>query len=123
MMYRVFGTISSRVPFTRPGRPRFGCLAKWPIALMIALTTERAAFGSSAAMYSASASRLPSAACNHLTRILLPLAQYFLYRAFAGKFSTVRLCDGLLDLCDLPFIQGDILANRLRRQKRFAALH
>src|SRR5436309_1851344 len=118
MMYGVSTTTSSRVPATRPARPRAGFFLNKSTARKILCTTRPAAAGLSAAMHSASASRLASATRSHLTRTPSPLLRHSLYFALARKLPPLRLCQPLVNLFDLPAIQRHVFPYRLRRQKR-----
>src|SRR5271157_564456 len=113
---------SSRVPSTRPGRPIPACASSSSTARRILRTVLNAAAGLSCAIWSNWAARSASAARSHLTRTLRPFPKYLLYFLFSGEVSRVGLLYRLLDLFDLPLVEGDELPDGFRRQKRTAAL-
>src|SRR5260370_13270183 len=115
-MYGVPAATSSRVPATRPARPKAGFFLRRSTARKILSTTRPAAAGSSTAMYSASASRLASALRSHLTRTANPLLRHPLYFALAFKVSSFRLRQPLVSLFNLPAIQLHVVPDRFRRQ-------
>src|ERR1700740_3640562 len=117
-MYGVPVATTSRVPATRPARPRAGFFFRRSTARKIFSTTRPAALGSSSAMYSASSSRLASALRSHLTRTASPLLRHALYFTLACKLSSLRLRQTLVNLFNLPAIQLHIIPDRLRRQER-----
>src|SRR5260370_9847206 len=117
-MYGVQATANSRVPATRPARPKAGFFFRRSTARKILSTTRPAAAGLSTAMYSASASRLASALRSHLTRTTNPLLRHALYFDLACKVSPVCLRQPFVNLFNLPAIQCDIVPDRLRRQER-----
>src|SRR6185437_6897369 len=121
-MYRVLGTTSSRVPGTRPGRPRAACSDSCATALSARPTTKRAATASSAAMNDASSSRLRSAVRSHLARIRFPLFCQGSDVLVAGKVACVGFLEGRLNLADLPLICFDESSNRLCSERGLAAL-
>src|SRR6266849_6347699 len=117
-MYGVSATTSSRVPATRPARPIAGFSFSRSTARTIFCTTRPAAAGLSSAMYSASASRLASAARSHLTRTASPLLRHSLHFTLACKLPSLGLRQPLVNLFNLPAIQRNVLPDRFRRQER-----
>src|SRR5450756_396760 len=113
---------SSRVPDTRPGRPIAVCDSSRSTVRRIRRTVLNAAGGLSLAMCSNWASRSASAARSHLTRTLRPLLEHFLYFLVGGEVSRIGLLYCLLDLFNLPFVDGHVLPDGFRRQERTAAL-
>ena len=88
------------------------------MARKIFCTTRPAAAGLSSATYSASASRLASAARSHLTRTASPLLRHSLYFVLACKLPSRCLPEPLVNLFNLPAIQRNVLPDRFRRQER-----
>src|SRR5208283_76522 len=113
---------SSRVPGTRPGRPIPACASSGSTARRILRTVLNAAGGLSFAMCSNWAPRSASAARSHLTRTLRPLPEHFLYFFVGGEVPRIGLLYRLLDLLNLPFVNGDKFPDGFCRQKRAAAL-
>src|SRR5450631_1137844 len=121
-MYRAFATLNSRVPGTRPGRPRPGCSARIETASSTRLTTRCAAAVSSVAMYVASSSMLRSALRSHLTRIHFPLLGHCNHVLVAGKFTGIGFLHRRLDLADLPLVVLDVGTDGFGGKERLAAL-
>src|ERR1022692_3401659 len=122
-MYGVPGTISSRVPMTRPGRPSSGKSRSRSTASVIDITMRAAADGLSRAMYWASASKFARAAWSHLTRTTGPFFHGPFHFLVAGEVSTVGFGYTFLNFVDLPVVQRDIFSNRFCCHKRTAAAH
>src|SRR5208282_5924005 len=121
--YGVPLTTSSRVPGTRPARPKAGWMASRSTLVAIRSTVRTAASGSSRAMYSASSSRLLSARLSHLTRTAPPLSLQRLDFFFTGEVTRVSFFERCSDLRDLPFVQLDVGADRLGGDIGLGALH
>src|SRR5271157_3081742 len=107
---------SSRVPSTRPGRPIPACAASRSTVRRILRTVLNAAAGLSCAIWSNWAARSASAARSHLTRTLRPFPKHFLYFLVRGEVSRVGLLYRLLNLFNLPLVEGDVFPDGFRRQ-------
>src|SRR5450759_4226207 len=105
---------SSRVPGARPGRPIAVCDCRRSTVRRIRRTVLNAAGGLSFAMCSKWASRSASAARSHLTRTFRPLLKHFLYFLVGGEVSCIGLLYCLLDLFNLPLVEGDVLPDGFR---------
>src|SRR6202140_3433599 len=122
-MYGVPGTINSRVPDTRPGRPEAGNRSRFSTAFTIAATVRAAATGLSREIYSATAFKLSRAARSHSTCTTHPTLQHLLHFLLAGKVARIGLGYSFLDFIDLPLVHRDKFLDRLGRDKRSAAIH
>src|SRR5208282_5657741 len=122
-MYGVPDTTSSRVPGTLPGRPAAGNRCRFSTAFVIAATVLAEASGLSWAMYSEAAIRFARAVRSQLTRTSRQAPDRLLHFLVARKVTSIRLDKSLLDLPDLPFVNGDKLLDRLSGDERAAAVH
>src|SRR5208282_2973395 len=113
---------SSRVPGTRPGRPRAECEASVATLDEMQIMACAAARASSRAMYSASSSRLCRARRSHLTRTSSPLSDYRMYLCLAGKVTGIGFLQSGLDLGNLPFVQVYVHPDRLTGKAGAAAI-
>src|ERR1035437_196384 len=113
---------SSRVPGARPGRPIAVCASSRSTVRRTRRTVLNAAGGLSLAICSKWPPRSASAARSHLTRTLRPLLKHFLYFFVGGEVSRIGLLYRLLDLFNLPLVEGDVFPDGFRGKERTAAL-